>query len=846
MNDRTMARITRLVPPRATALLTACQKLAKDALPPVLKAFVDRVDDAFFELANKADSSQRQQTYFDAMRELRLKRPQLEHEFFQSLERQVERALNAPLRKPTVVALDSSDELSLVDVDEVEEALAVTNLVESLQSRAKQELFALDQRIGHLLSDPNLPGDGNPFGPLALGNALRALADGLSTGVEVKITLLKLFDRHAATGIVEMWRVMNELLVREGVLPKLHTGHGRAGGAPRTRVIIETDEGATAEATGNDVFGTLQKLMQNGPAALHAALGVGGAAGVTGSFPGGGHAGSAGAYAGGYADTTGFTGSLGGGYGGTTGAVTGALPTGGGAGIAGVGGPAGAFAAGGFPGLDGGPLDGTGVASAVAMPTTTLISNLTQIQQGGRVGGEFAAFAQVDPTLVANGSINVIRAMREHGVAAEISDTDTLTLDIVALLFDYILKDASIADAIKALIGRLQIPYLKVALLDKDLFSKKSHPARRLLDAMAEAAVGLGESALAHDALYEKIAYVVGRVIADFDSNLELFGELLSEFESFLQDDLASTQRRTELSTKSLRTREKVVLAKMAVDEAVKQRLDGVDTREFVRQFVQDYWRQMLIVTHVESGPESEDWKVQLELIDELVWSVQPKTNPEEKKELTTRLPKLLKALRVGMHELEMEPTVCSKFLTMLASVHVVSVKQVEEASLAERKLTKREQEQEVAIAAEQSEEEFVKQALHRLFTRKSIEAAELDIDLTAFEAAPAPEAVAEEIVAENPDDNVYVEQVMELDLGDWLDLTTSDGGCVRSRFTYISPVTGRYLFTDRQGNKAFDLDFDELVAFFRRGGAVRIETRPDPLFDRAIGELMGRLEQVA
>ncbi len=837
MNDRTMARITRLVPPRATALLTACRKLAKDALPPVLKAFVDRVDDTFFELANKADSSQRQQTYFDAMRELRLKRPQLEHEFFQSLDRQVERALNAPLRKPTVVALDSSDELSLVDVDEVEEALAVTNLVESLQSRAKQELFALDQRIGHLLSDPNLPGDGNPLGPQALGNALRALADGLSTGVEVKITLLKLFDRHAATGVVEMWRVMNELLVREGVLPKLNTGHGRAGGAPRTRVIIETDEGATAEATGNDVFGTLQKLMQNGPAALHAALGVGG-----GTYGGG-----AGGFTGGYAGTTGFTDGLAGGYSGATGA---APPTGGGTGSAGVGGPAGgapgAFAAGGFPGLNGGAFDGAGVASAVAMPTTTLISNLTQIQQGGRVSGEFAAFAQVDPTLVANGSVNVIRAMREHGVAAEISDTDTLTLDIVALLFDYILKDASIADAIKALIGRLQIPYLKVALLDKDLFSKKSHPARRLLDAMAEAAVGLGESALAHDTLYEKIAYVVGRVIADFDSNLELFGELLGEFESFLQEDLASTQRRTELSTKSLRTREKVVLAKMAVDEAVKRRLDGVDTREFVRQFVQDYWRQMLIVTHVESGPESEAWKVQLELIDELVWSVQPKTNPEEKKELTTRLPKLLKALRVGMHELEMEPTVCSKFLTMLASVHVVSVKQVEEASLAERKLTKREQEQEAAIAAEQSEEEFVKQALHRLFTRKSIEADELDIDLTAFEAAPAPEAVAEEIVAENPDDNVYVEQVMELDLGDWLDLTTSDGDCVRSRFTYISPVTGRYLFTDRQGNKAFDLDFDELVAFFRRGGAVRIEARPDPLFDRAIGELMGRLEQVA
>ena len=831
-----MARITRLVPPRATALLTTCQKLAKDALPSVLKGFIDRVDDAFFELANKADSSQRQQTYFDAMRELRLKRPQLEHEFFAQLDTTFETALNAPLRKPTVVSLDESVELSLLGIDDVEEDLAVTNLVEAMEARAKQDLFALDQRIGHLLSDANLTSDANPFGPRAIGRALRALADGLDTDVEVRITLLKLFDRHAANGVLELYRAMNELLIGEGILPRLSSRPTRQG-SPRTRVIIETDDGMT-EAAGEDVFGTLQKLMQDGPAALNAALGIGpsGAGHGQARMPG---VGGMGSFRG-----VGGVGTVGG-PGAPGMAKGGAGPEEGSR--AAWGGPGGPLTPGGFPGLDGGLLGPVeGGAGFAAVPTAALISTLTQLQQGGQVGGEFAALANVDPALIASGSINVIRTMREQGVGTSISDTDTLTLDIVALLFDYILKDLSIADAIKALIGRLQIPYLKVALLDKDLFSRKSHPARRLLDAMAEAAIGLGESSLAHDSLYEKITQVVDRVLADFDSNLELFGELLAEFEDFMQDELASTQRRTALSTQSLRTREKVVLAKMAVDEAVKARLAQAETREFVRQFVQDYWRQLLIVTHVEAGPESETWRARLDVINELAWSVQTKTTPEEKKELTNRLPKLLKALRAGMHELEMEPAICSKFLTMLASVHVVSVKQVEEATLAERKLERREQQQEATLATEQTEEAFVKQALNRLFARKSIEADELDIDLTAFEAAPSPAQSAEELVAENPADDVHIEQVMELDLGDWLDLVTRDGTSVRSRFTYISPVTGRYLFTDRQGNKAFDLNFDELVGFFRRGAATRVTSQPDPLFDRAIGALMGRLEQVA
>ncbi|MGE3774404.1 MAG: DUF1631 family protein, partial [Gammaproteobacteria bacterium] len=378
MNNSTMARITRLVPPRATALVTACQKLAKDALPPVLKAFVDRVDDSFFELANKADSSQRQQTYFDAMRELRLKRPQLEREFFETLDAQVEQALNAPQRKRTVAALEAQAELSLVGVDDVEEDLAVTNLVESLQTRAKQELFALDQRIGHLLSDPTLSADTNPFGPRALGRALRALADGLQTGLEVKITLLKLFDRHAATGVVEMWRAMNELLVQAGVLPSLHAAYARGGGAPRTRVIIETTDG-TAEAAGNDVFGTLQKLMQSGPGALHAALGIGGPAGIAGTGLAPGAMGGIGGVAGGGVLSGGIGGGGIGGGGIAGGGIAGGGIAGGGTGGTGIGGagaPAG-FAAGGFPGVDGGLLDAAAGGCAVALPTMALISNLT-------------------------------------------------------------------------------------------------------------------------------------------------------------------------------------------------------------------------------------------------------------------------------------------------------------------------------------------------------------------------------------------------------------------------------------------------------------------------------------
>ncbi|MBI2799558.1 MAG: DUF1631 domain-containing protein [Gammaproteobacteria bacterium] len=814
-----MAKVTRLVPLRSNELLGECYKLVSERLPDLLKLLLDKADDAFFELANKADSSQRQQTYFDAMRELRLKRLRMAADFTASLKTTFNASVSTPITKPRPPAtFEDSPALSLVSADDVEESLAITNFVENLKSRCKNELFALDQRIGHLLSDPELSASRNPFGPTALGDALRAMGQRLEAHIEVRLALLKLCERYAGPGLLELYHTLNAFLIREDVLPRLTPNYVRnPSSSLRTRVIIETEEGAQ-EATGADVFQTLQQLMRPGTAAAMMGSPSFGAASGPGMGANGGFVG-AGAMASGHPGISGF--AAGGGS--INGGGSGVVQAGGG----GAGGDAGGLGASGMPGV-----------MMVPVATTAFVSNLTQLQHGNTAG--VAAFANLDPSLLQTGAVNVLRTLRQSGAAAELNQTDTLTLDIVTLLFDYILDDPAIQDSVKALIGRLQIPMLKVALLDKDLFSKKNHPARQLLDGLAASAVGWSEHSTHGDALFEKFQYIVYRVVEEFDRDLGLFTQLLDELNAFLAEDRTTCEKQAELSTNSLRTKERIVLAKLAVDEVVKGHFEGAEVREFIKQFIRDYWRQQLIVTYIEAGPQSDLWRDQLNVIDELVWSVQPKTGADDRRELTNRLPKLLKTLKTGMRELNMEPAVCSKFLTMLASVHVVSVKQVEEATLAERKITQIAAAEAETKAVVQSEEEFVKKALERLFARKSVDASELDFDLSALEAEVAAEPV-EEIPA--PDDE-FMEKVMELDLGDWLEFSLPDATTLRARFTWISEATGRYLFTDRQGRKAFDLTMNGLIDQFRVNTVKRVRSQPDPLFERALGELMERLEK--
>ena len=89
---------------------------------------------------------------------------------------------------------------------------------------------------------------------------------------------------------------------------------------------------------------------------------------------------------------------------------------------------------------------------------------------------------------------SLLRTLKESDAIAAESKADELLIDIVALMFDFILDDPNIAAPIRSLVGRLQIPMLKVAILDKDFFNKKNHPARKLLESISSASLGWSEN----------------------------------------------------------------------------------------------------------------------------------------------------------------------------------------------------------------------------------------------------------------------------------------------------------------------------------------------------------------
>ncbi|MEP7058822.1 MAG: DUF1631 family protein, partial [Caldimonas sp.] len=110
--------------------------------------------------------------------------------------------------------------------------------------------------------------------------------------------------------------------------------------------------------------------------------------------------------------------------------------------------------------------------------TPGLREGLTRLQQGQTdfdVEGMQVAFAGIP-----EGMHNVLRDLQDSPLGQRANQLEAMTIEMVAMLFDFIFETRDLPDGIKALLARLQIPVLKVAMLDGAFFAKKTHPSRLL------------------------------------------------------------------------------------------------------------------------------------------------------------------------------------------------------------------------------------------------------------------------------------------------------------------------------------------------------------------------------
>ena len=453
----------------------------------------------------------------------------------------------------------------------------------------------------------------------------------------------------------------------------------------------------------------------------------------------------------------------------------------------------------------------TSPGSPSAAPTvpTSFVSELTRMHR------EPTASSGQDGALM-----NIVRRIKAAPQSATLGTVDAMTIDIIAMLFDNIFEDPNIPSSVKALLGRLQIPTLKVALLDKSFFSSKAHPARRLLDLLAQSAIGVDEGSAREGPALAMIEGVVDRVLAEFETDLALFDEMAQRVAAFIEQQKSAEGEIVERSARLIEERERDEIAREIAEQEVSRRLES---RAWVppalREMLNETWVCALARVLRSEGEGSPPWQTMLLTMEDLLWSVEPKATPDDRKRLITMLPGMLRALQEGLDRAELGEQRRAAFLGTLVDCHAMAVKAGMRG---------------LAVVAEP--------APPPVHQDPSIERAMI----------PTGGIQVEEIRLRAPRGSGAARNVFtrtgiwsNLQRGTWVEFAREGRGGARARLTWISPNKGVYLFTNPLSpNAAVSISPEALAQQMRLGEAKIIDDAS--LVDRAVDSMLTTLRAEA
>ena len=478
---------------------------------------------------------------------------------------------------------------------------------------------------------------------------------------------------------------------------------------------------------------------------------------------------------------------------------------------------------------------GGGVAlppGAVILQGAELLGSLTRIQQG-----QAGALPEGVSEAAASGSANVLRELRTSTFGAGLQQMDATTLDIVSLLFDQLFDDPQIPPGLKGLIGRLQIPMLKVAIADKSFFAKKTQPARRLLDTFGEVAVRLPADFSADSTTFVHLEAIVQHLVNTFEDDVGVFERASEQVKQVVAEHDKQVEADARGAAQRIEQTENLSAAKTAAQDEVRVRVRAHTLPEPVFEFLVKQWVKYLLVVHAKSGRESEEWKNAIEAMDQLVWSVEPIHTPEDRRKLAAIVPSLVRRLVAGMQRVGTEAEARERFLGALMKCHTVALGKAKEAEEAAPEPVVD------AKAAAATLDFNAPVTVKNPYGEGNVEVVDLDftpqpVDMDKRSGAKA--ALMSSLSVEPP---------ANMAKGTWIEFRPKEDGAVprTAKVLFVSPKKTRYLFSDRRGKDVLELSRVEIVRRLRSGEAVRLDEEPaESLFDRFMHGTMGKLRSLS
>lgn len=731
------------------------------------------------EIAEQARSNKEQIALYEMQNLLTAVQQAAEQEFCQHLANGFVKFKNKSLNTLTGEERFSGDILSLVEHSDLEETIAITSITHRADNFFAEHLWAFQQRLALLNDGEKVDERGNPVSPVQFCESLRKLLGNLDVDVKTKIIGYKLFDQDVIGVLDELYTELNDYLIRQNLLPNLrfvpagnekpaeHKNEDaveddpfeREAAAPVSEQPGDEDEQQHQRRASDKLLsGALnpndiqyQNSLLNAIRLLQAH--------VTQQLP----------------------------------AIQAAQAVQAHAAASGVAAPAVAPVA---------------PASLQVYSQPQLVGVLEHMQtQALNFTQQALANHEAGPVAIQiQSAADVGRKMMES-IASEnengaVEAGDMQTIDLVGMLFEYMLSDDHLPDSVKALLSYLHTPFLKIAFIDKGFFEHPEHPARVLLNSLAEAGVRWvsNDGSDQYD-IFTKIKTTVFRLLQDFKNDVRIFAELLIEFNAYTHNVARRQELMERRALEKAQGEEKLREAKIQVNNEVRSRTDDREMPSAILLLLLQPWSDYLSFVLLRYGDKSDSWKRALQVIDDLLWSIEPKSKQPDKVKQMEVQDELLSALERGFETIGYEQAKGRKLLDAVTSL--------QRMALLSRKA-------EPAPAP-------MRTKLESLAAEKAGHASDLSQPVS-------------------PEEEKIVDSLKMVEFGTWFEF---EGG-KRLKVAWYNKKTQHYMLVDQQGRKVSLAAGLQLARDMLAGRAKIIAGSTKPFFERALENIYHTLNERA
>lgn len=290
---------------------------------------------------------------------------------------------------------------------------------------------------------------------------------------------------------------------------------------------------------------------------------------------------------------------------------------------------------------------------------------------------------------------NVLQQLQAPAAGAAPTSPDPELVSLLSKLFDQILADPRLLPPVRSVLGRLQVSVLRVALQDPTLLTEQQHPTWLLLDRIASHCAGYAD--VKDERLSGFLGFVeqlVGRVAAQDRPDATLYRRALQEVNDYIDAKAREAIERSRAAVEKLQRIERAEQLRSVLRQQMRQ-WQGPPISQSLRDFLFGPWVDVLVEAMSRYGEDGQETSELLHTVDELLWSLQPMRNAEDRARLRALLPLMTERLQRGLDLIGMPTEQRAAVLAELRAAHTKHMREPAPEDLTPEQLVQRLREEE-------------------------------------------------------------------------------------------------------------------------------------------------------